>query len=252
MTFLCPKPEHRQQLLALWKESFGEHNGFWELFLETAFSPVRCRCVWENGQITAALTWMDCTCGSQRLAYLYAVATGSHHRGKGLCRSLLADTHALLKSQGYTAAILVPGDRDLRSMYRRMGYRDCTRVREFTCQAAPEGLPLRAIGPTEYAALRRLLLPKGGVIQEGPSLAFLARQAQFYTGPNILLAAYQEGDTLITMELLGNPDAAPAILRALKCTTGHFRTPGAQLPFAMCYPLALDFQEPVYFGFAFD
>ena len=37
MTFEHPGKEHIPQLLNLWKVVFGEYDGFWELFLETAF-----------------------------------------------------------------------------------------------------------------------------------------------------------------------------------------------------------------------
>ena len=108
MTFEHPTQEQIPQLMSLWKGAFGEWNGFWETFLETAFSPLRCRCVLEEGMITAALTWLDGSCRGQKLAYIYAVVTHPEHRGKGLCRRLLADTHAFLASQGYSAALLVP------------------------------------------------------------------------------------------------------------------------------------------------
>ena len=108
MTFEHPTQEQIHQLMDLWKGSFGEWNGFWETFLETAFAPLRCRCVLEEGEITATLTWLDGSCRGQKLAYIYAVVTHPEHRGKGLCRRLLADTHAFLASQGYSAALLVP------------------------------------------------------------------------------------------------------------------------------------------------
>ena len=252
MTFDAPTGEQIPQLLTLWNQVFGEYNGFWELFLETAFAKERCRCITENGQITASLCWFDCTLGDEKIAYIYAVVTHPAHRGKGLCRALLADTHHHLSETGYAAALLVPAEEPLRAMYRKLGYRDATAVREFTCTAETPSIPLRAIGPEEYAALRRTFLPQGSVLQEEENLAFLSRQAQFYTGKNILLAAYQEEDTLHCMELLGDSTAAPGIVKTLLCQTGHFRTPGTEIPFAMYCPLTKNAPAPQYFGFAFD
>lgn len=252
MTFEHPTQEQIPQLLTLWKGAFGEWNGFWETFLETAFSPLRCRCVMEEGRITAALTWLDCSCRGQKLAYIYAVVTHPEHRGKGLCRQLLADTHAFLASQGYSVALLVPAEPELRTMYEKLGYETCTYVEEFSCEAGTQPVPMRAIGAEEFAALRRSFLPEDGVLQEGKNLPFLSRQAQFYAGEDFLLTAWQEDNSLTAMELLGKKDTAPGILNALGAATGTFRCPGDQDPFAMIHSLHAGAVIPRYFGFAFD
>lgn len=252
MKFDHPTPEQIPQLVQLWRDIFGEYDGFWELFLETAFQPDHCCCFLENGNITASLCWLDCESQNQRFAYLYAVMTHPDHRGKGLCRQLLDEVHAHLTSKDYSAALLVPAEESLRTMYRKLGYRDCTSVSEFSCTAGDASVVLRAIGPEEYARLRRAFLPENSVIQEGASLRFLAQQAQFYTGDDILLAAYTQEGTLHGMELLGNSAAVPGIVTALECKKGQFRTPGTDRPFAMFHPLAEDAVIPDYFGFAFD
>ena len=252
MTIDHPTPGQVPQLLQLWKTVFGEHNGFWEMFLDTAFDAGHCRCACADGQAAAALFWFDCSCGGRKLAYIYAVVTHPQFRNRGLCRILLEDTHAHLVSSGYAAAMLVPEGEGLRQMYRKLGYEDCTAVSEFSCSAAGPAASLRAIGPKEYAVLRREFLPEGGVVQEGANLDFLAQQAQFYAGVDFLLAAYIDGAALSGMELLGNREAAPGIVTALGCETGSFRIPGKDKPFAMYHPLRADAPFPRYFGFAFD
>lgn len=252
MTFEFPTERTLPQLLTLWKASFGEWNGFWEMFLETAFSPQRCRCITVHGQVAAALTWLDCCCEGQKMAYVYAVVTHPDHRGKGLCRRLLADTHALLKDAGYAAALLVPAEEGLRTMYEKLGYVTCTHVEEFPCAAGHAPVSVRAVGPEEFAQLRREYLPASGVVQEGENLPFLARQMQFFAGDDFLLSAYLEEETLTAAELLGNKAAAPGILAAVGAKKGSFRCPGDKLPFAMISPLREDAPTPGYFGFAFD
>ncbi len=245
-------PEQIPQLLALWKDVFGDWDGFWELFLETAFSPERCRCILQQGEIAASLCWLDAECQDQKMAYIYAVVTNPAYRGQGLCRRLMEDTHRYLASLGYRAALLVPAEEGLREMYWKMGYRDCTSVREFSCEAGAAPVVIRAIGSAEYARLRREFLPENGVIQEGENLAFLARQAEFFTGADFLTAAYKGDDTLHAMELLGDAQCAPGILTALNCSRGEFRMPGDEKDFAMFYPLSSGAAIPAYFGFAFD
>ena len=252
MRFDRPDREQTLQLLKLWKAVFGEYDGFWELFLETGFSPERCRCITEKGQILASLCWLDCSCGGQKQAYVYAVVTHPDHRGRGLCRRLLTGVHALLQAQGYSAVLLVPAEETLREMYRKLGYADCTTVSEFSCTAGETSVSLRTVSQEEYGALRRQRLPKDGVVQEGENLAFLAAQAQLFAGKDVLLAAYADGDTLVAMELLGSREAAPGILRELGFAQGRFRGPGKEKAFAMIHPLTEDAAVPGYFGFAFD
>ncbi len=252
MTFEHPGKEHIPHLLKLWQRVFGEYDGFWELFLETAFLPDHCRCIMENQQPIAAAYWFDSSCGDDKIAYIYAVVTDPEHRGKGLCRNLMAEIHSLLKAQGYDSVMLVPADEDLREMYRKMGYEDCTRISSLSCNAGVIPVQIRNIGIEEYAVLRRQLLPEGGVLQEGVQLPFLAAQAQLFAGADFLLAAYLDGETLHGMELLGNSAAAPGILRALGCETGIFQIPGEEKPFAMIHRITDNAGNPTYLGFSFD
>lgn len=252
MNFEHPAPAQIPQLLKLWKEVFGEYDGFWELFLDTAFQPDHCRCITEKGQVLAGLYWFDCGCGEDQIAYIYAVVTDPAHRGKGLCRKLMEDVHKLLRDQGYASVMLVPADAGLREMYRKMGYADCTRISEITCTPTDTPVTIRNIGTEEYAALRRKLLPEQGVLQEGNNLTFLAAQTRLFAGEDFLLAAWLEEDTLHGTELLGNTNAAPGILRVLGCEKGIFQTPGANQPFAMIHKLHSGAVIPKYFGFSFD
>ena len=246
-----PVPKQYKQLQALWQEAFGDTEEFIDGFFCTAFSPARCRCMTEGNQIVAALYWLDTAFEGQRFAYIYAVATAKAHQGKGLGQALLEDTHAHLKLRGYDGILLYPQTDDLRSFYRRFGYEDCTTISRFTCEAAPEAVPLRRIDRDTYADLRRRFLPENGVLQEEENIAYLEMMAFFYAGDDFLLAANTEGQTLEAPELLGNTSAAPGILTALNCQKGTFSTPGTEIPFAMFLPLVRNVKKPGYLGFAF-
>ena len=252
MNFEHPGNDQISQLLQLWKDVFGEYDGFWDLFLDTAFSPDHCRCITEEGQVMAGLYWFDCSCEGDKIAYIYAVVTDPQHRGRGLCRMLMTEVHSLLKEQGYAIVILVPAQEDLREMYRKMGYENCSGITSLTCTAGETAAEVRTIDIPEYAALRRKLLPEKAVLQEGVQLSFLAAQAQLFAGEDFLLAAYLEEETLHGVELLGNVEAAPGILRALGCEKGIFQIPGNDKSFAMIHKLQEASIIPNYFGFAFD
>lgn len=247
-----PIPAQGKQLVALWQEAFGDSLEFIEGFFCTGYSPSRCRCVTVDGEVVAGLYWFDAEYEGQRFAYIYAVAVAKSHRGKGIGRALMEDTHAHLALRGYDGVLLYPEDDGLRQMYEKFGYRNCTAVSCFTCEASSQPVTLHRIDRDEYALLRRTYLPAGGVIQENENIAYQEMMAFFYAGEDFLLTARKKGQTLKALELLGNTAAAPGILAALKCTEGSFQTPGNEIPFAMFRPLSVGAKAPEYFGLAFN
>lgn len=251
MRFDYPDTDRIVDLRRLWKQAFGDEDAFLDAFFTAGFSPLRCRCALENGVLAAALYWFDCRMDGRKLAYIYAVATDTAFRRRGVCRALMEDTHGILKAQGYSGALLVPGTTSLVGVYSPVGYRYCTQIREFFCTAAPEPAAVRPIDAEEYLRLRRQLLPDGAVLQEGDVLPFLATQAHFYAGHHVLLAARKEGTALFGVELLGDVSAAPGLLSALGAARGRFRAPGEGRNFAMYCPFDGK-PGPQYFAFAFD
>lgn len=239
-------------LRSLWKEAFGDTDAFLDLFFSTAYSPRRCRCIEEKGSVTAALYWFDVSCGGQKLAYIYAVATAAASRGQGLCRRLMDDTAQVLKAQDYDGILLVPQDEGLRTMYGRMGYLPATALDTFFCAADPAPVPIRELTPEEFAARRASLLPPGSVIQEGEGLSFLASLARFYEAPALLAAVSREIEHLRILEFLGPRTAAPGLVAALGHTEATLRSPGGNTLFAMYLPLNPACKKPAYFAFCFD
>lgn len=247
-----PTREQIPGLRQLWREAFGDSEAFLDGFFSAGFHPRRCRRMMLEGKIAAALYWFDCFVDSEKIAYLYAVATAGVFRRRGLCRALMEDTHILLSREGYSGALLVPDGEALARMYEGFGYRYQTRVTEFTCRAADPMVSLQPIGEELYAQYRRQYLPEGGAVQEGASLAFLGQTARFFLGPDFLLAAGEEAGRFRAAELLGNRMAAPGILQALGYPEGDFRIPGGEKCFAMFLPLKPGAVGPDYFGLAFD
>ena len=248
-----PTPSQIPALRQLWSEAFGDGEEFLDVFFSTAFSPHRCRCITEDGEVLAALYWFNCVCEGRNIAYLYAIATASSHRGRGLCTALMKDTHDHLKALGYTGAILVPGEKSLFEFYEKKGYGVFGGMGELHCSPSADTVNLRRVDSREFAALRRNLLPRGGVIQEAENLEFLQASAEFYAGDGFLMAACLDNGSLFAYELLGNVSKAPAILNTLGCAEGRFRISDADTPFAMYLPLSDEsLSPPTYFGFAFD
>ncbi len=245
-----PAQAQMDGLRALWQEAFGDDDTFLNLFYTYGFAPDRCRCISADGHVAAALYWFDCQYRGRPLAYLYGIATRKAFRGNGLCRTLVENTHAHLKHLGYSGAILVPAREELFQMYEKMGYSVCASVSEFTCHAGSDAVQLRQLDASEYSQARREFLPESGVVQEGDSLDFLHAMADFYAGEDFLVCISRD-EEFFAPELLGNEQAAPGILAALRKKQGHFRGPGGNKPFAMYHPLS-DATTPDYFGLAFD
>ena len=240
-------------LRALWQEAFVDTEEFLDVFFQRAFSSERSRCITMDGKVAVALYWFDCRHAGKPVAYLYAVATAKAFRGQGLCHKLLEDTHSYLKTFGYAGVIFVPGSSDLFKFYEGMGYGTCCGIREFDCSHAAQPIPLQRISKSEYAKLRRQLLPAGSVLQERENLDFLETQATFWAGDGFLATVRRDNKTLDCIELLGDLEAAPGIVKALGYTQGKFRAPGIERPFAMYFSLGGDsFAVPSYFGLAFD
>ncbi len=262
-----PLPTQVADLRSLWKEAFGDTDTFLDIFFEKAFSYERCRCITLDNNIVAALYWFDCSQKNRKIAYVYAVATAKVYRNLGYGHALMEDTHTHLKSLGYDAVILVPGNAGLFHYYSGMGYQICSFIREFSCTvdnadvlsaAALQPLQkkefsIQKIDSLAYTSLRRAFLPENGIIQENENLEFLKTQASFYTGENFLMACTMQKNTLFAIEFLGDTSVAPLILNSFDCSQGTFRTPGNERAFSMYYALSNhSLSLPAHFGFAFD
>lgn len=245
------RPSDTQALRRLWKQAFGDSDAFLDSFFSVGYSCDRCRQLSLDGQLAAALYWFDCSFAGNPVAYVYAVATDVAFQGRGLCRALMSNTHCHLQNLGYVGAILVPASASLFKFYEKLGYRTCSHMDRFTCQAGTP-VPLRPVDAAEYAALRRRFSPPDSVVQEGALLAVLQTQTAFFAGPDFVCCATLDRDKLTVPEFLGDPASAPGVTAALQVRQGHFRTPGKTDPFAMYYPLSDEPEAPGYFGLALD
>ncbi len=225
-----PNDSQISGLRQLWQEAFGDEEAFLDLFFSAGFSPRRCRCIVEDGEIAGALYWLDVSWHGRRGAYLYAVAVAEPFRRKGLCRAMVEDTAVLLKDRGYDGLLLVPGSEPLREMYAGMGFSDMPRKQQWQLQGEIPGSPVS--GET-YIRRRQNFLPVGGVMQDHAD--FLQGCCRLFAGEDFLLALTRQEQPQIA-ELLG---AVPQGI-----------TPGEKVPFAMYRPLA-DAPMPDYFAFDF-
>lgn len=202
-------------LRRLWQQAFGDSDALLDNFYRVGFSFDRCRCIREGEEIVAALYWFDCRWKGKKVAYIYAVATDEAHRGKGLCRQLMADTHRQLQEQGYSGAVLVPANERLVSLYAKFGYRCFCAVKEMS--TAGKNIPAATeITPAEYAGLRKSFLGENAVFQDVTVFDYLATYGEFYKTPGGICCGYWEEDSFHLEELLGeNIPYQAAVLQAM-------------------------------------
>ena len=233
---------------ALWKQAFGDPDTFIDGFFSTGFSPEQCCCLHDGDRLTAALYWFRCVCRQKKVAYIYAVATEERYRGQGMCRKLMEKTHALLKSQGYAGAILVPAKPELISLYEKLGYSVCCSIDKRTIAAA-DPVALTPISPDEYRVTRLKMLGDHAA-QQVDGWDFLLTYNGFYKAEGCIFCAAQEKDTVYFQEFLGDTAKLPGIIAALGGKTGVVRLPGTQ-PFAMYHGFTDD-PPPTYFNLPMD
>lgn len=247
-----PDASRIPQLRKLWKEAFGDSDAFLDGFFAFGFSPERCRCIVEDGEVVSALYWFEGICRGQRFAYLYAVATTASHRGRGLFTALLEDVKQILSGQGVDGILLVPETEKLCRMYEKLGFSVCTSVNFYQICAGKEPIAVSETDAGTYMSLRRAYLPEGAVLQEGALLPFLNSQYRFYAGDGWLAAGQAYEGKLVCQEFLGDISAMEGLVRALGADLGEFRTPGRTRPFTWILPLREGCTRPEYFAFALN
>ena len=233
MIIKSPTAAELPALRRLWQQAFGDPDSFVDRFFAKGFSADRCRCLWENKQPAAALYWFDCSWQGKKVAYLYAVATDVTFRGKGLCRQLMEDTHRHLQAAGYAGAALVPGNRELFSLYEKLGYRSFCPMQIMPVTAENNTISPEKISADEFDALRRSLLPENALVQDGPLTEFLSAFSGLYKVEGAVFSASKEGNTLHFQEFLGDPALLPGIIAGLQAETGVVRLPGGNTHTAM-------------------
>ena len=234
-------------LRQLWQQAFGDTDAFLDGFFHTGYSPDRCRCIKQDGQLAAALYWFDCRWEGKKLAYLYAVATDEHFRGQGLCRALMEDTHHHLKMLGYAGAVLVPGNKGLFALYEKLGYTPFCPAQTTTVEAGSAPAEIQPIDANTYWLLRKRYLPADAIMQDMEALIFAATFCEFYTGENTLMCLSREDNTLYFQEYLGSSSLLPGIVKALGGQKGVVCLPGGS-PIAMYHSLTHNNEMPAYLG----
>lgn len=242
-----PRAADIPALRRLWVQAFGDTDAFLDGFFQTGFSPNRCRCIKQGGQLSAALYWFDCQWQGKKIAYLYAVATEQAFQGKGLCRALMEDTHRHLQALGYAGTVLVPGNKGLFALYEKLGYTAFCPMQTATVEAGSTPTAIQSVNVDVYWQLRKSYLPAESIIQDDKALVFAATFCEFYAGENMLMCLSRDDNTLYFQEYLGDPAHLGGIVKALDAQKGVVPLPGGS-PVAMYHSFTPSKEMPAYFG----
>ena len=191
-------------MIALWGEAFGDGPEAVSFFFES-FPGCISYVAEDTGEVAAMVHALPQTLSPDTpAAYVYAVATAKAHRGKGLCRDLMAFAEGDLKRRGYACCVLTPGEPSLFRFYDKQDYRTVfTRTRT----PFPGGEPISA---ADYARLREQLLAVPHMVYDLQTLKYAAAVygLTFYrTGTGIAAAGDGYVAEVLPEDLCGAPFA---------------------------------------------
>ena len=153
-------------IISLWGETFGDSREQVKAFF-AAFPDCRSYVAVEGGGVVSMVHALPQTLSPNISAvYLYAVATHKAHRGKGLCRNLMAFAEEDLKAQGVAACVLTPGEPFLFRFYENLAYETAFFRRRTPCSGG------RPISAADYAHRRETLVTAPHMVYDENTLQY--------------------------------------------------------------------------------
>lgn len=197
-------PSDLPGILSLWQEAFGDSPEAAAFFFRS-FPDCVSYVAEAEGEIVSMVHALPQLLSPQiPAAYLYAVATRKTHRGRGLCRELMAFAEQDLRSRGFACCVLTPGEPSLFSYYDRLGYHTAFNRRR---TAFGQGRP---ISLQEYLSRRERLLTIPHMVYGEALLSYAAEVYDltfFETADGIAAAGPAYTAEVLPQDLGGDPFA---------------------------------------------
>ena len=153
-------------ICALWQEAFGDTPEAAAYFFES-FPDCISYVAEDRGRIVSMVHALPQILSPDTpAAYVYAVATLRTHRGRGLCRELMAFAEADLQQRGFDCCVLTPGELSLFDYYAGLGYQIA-----FTRRRVPFDRGT-AISLSEYLTRREALLTEPHMVYDEATLEY--------------------------------------------------------------------------------
>ena len=158
---LSPLSADLRQLHTLWKDVFGDEDGYIDLFFSGAYFSSHPFAVVESGEVRSVLYLLDCHLQSGGNTYdgyyLYAAATKPQYRRRGLMRSLIEEAKDYMRRTNKDFIALVPANAPLYDYYHTFGFETCLYRWAGTLQGIGKQEPA-SLSFAQYGALS----PKSG------------------------------------------------------------------------------------------
>lgn len=113
----------KEECTRLWKEVFGDSDEFISSFMEHFYTEENMLYITENEKISSMLHIIPFEQNGAKVAYMYAVATDYHARGKGYAKKLIRQAIEKAKKEGYKAIFTLPADEGLSEFYSQFGFK---------------------------------------------------------------------------------------------------------------------------------
>ena len=116
----------KQQIIDLWKESFGDSDEFIQLYFDRVYSDDHTLVIKKNGTVISALQILPYEmtyCGTTiPVGYICGVCTLPSEQRKGFMKQLMFMALEEMRKRNYALAILIPASPRLFDYYRRFDF----------------------------------------------------------------------------------------------------------------------------------
>ncbi len=218
--------EDRSALFEIWREAFPSDTvEDIAAFLERITPEKDCLLALEDGVPVSMVFMLPATLRvrtvSYRLQYIYAAATKTEFRGRGIFAHLLKQAFAVAVERGCDGSFLRPASPSLFTYYARFGYEPFFYCHTLHGLAKAAPLTLNSLSAQAYAA-RRLALSEATVVWEPCFVEYSMGEAVKISAEKQQgLSLYSKrGNTLYIAELLGFGASSGRIAAALAAQNG--------------------------------
>lgn len=124
--------ENREDIIALWKEAFGDSEEEIAFFIENV-NDAECLAYYVDGEIASMMYLVKCRIKSAESYYIYAACTAEKHREKGLMSKLID-----FAEKEYPSLCLIPANDGLIDYYSQRGLSRIIKIEDISFEQTQE------------------------------------------------------------------------------------------------------------------